>query len=98
MDAGGSGSRAVVVRDGAVVERHDLGPLNLILHADAVERLAGLLTRTGAAAAGLGLAGLRSAADAERVAAELTGRTGARVAVGDDTDAALAGAFGGGPG
>jgi N-acetylglucosamine kinase-like BadF-type ATPase len=98
VDAGGSGSRAVVVRGGDVVERVDLGPLNLILHADAVDRLAGLLARTGAEAAGLGLAGLRSAADAEQVAVELTARTGARVAVGDDTDAALAGAFRGGPG
>ena len=98
VDAGGTGSRAVVVRDGAVVERRDLGPLNLILHADAIDRLAALLTATGATAAGLGLAGLRSAADAERVAAELTARTGARIAVGDDTDAALAGAFRGAPG
>ncbi len=98
VDAGGTGSRAVVVRDRGVVERHDLGPLNLILHADAVDRLAELLTRVGATAAGLGLAGLRSAGDAERVAAELTARTGARVAVGDDTDAALAGAFRGAPG
>jgi len=98
VDAGGSGSRAVVVRGGDVVERVDLGPLNLILHADAVDRLAGLLARTGAEAAGLGLAGLRSAADAEQVAEALTARTGARVAVGDDTDAALAGAFRGGPG
>ncbi len=98
VDAGGTGSRAVVVRDGAVVERRDLGPLNLILHADAIDRLAALLAATGATAAGLGLAGLRSAADAERVAAELTARTGARIAVGDDTDAALAGAFRGAPG
>lgn len=98
VDAGGTGSRAVVVRDGVVVERRDLGPINVILHADAVERLAGLITGVGAEAAGLGLAGLRSEEDGARIAAELTGRTGARVAVGDDTDAALAGAFRGGPG
>jgi glucosamine kinase len=98
VDAGGTGSRAVVVRDGAVVERRDLGPLNLILHADAVDRLAELLTDVRATAAGLGLAGLRSAVDGERVATALTARTGARIAVGDDTDAALAGAFRGGPG
>ena len=98
VDGGGTGSRAVVVRDGAVVERRDLGPLNVILHADAVDRLAALLTEVGATAAGLGLAGLRSGADADRIAALLSGRTGARVAVGDDTDAALAGAFRGAPG
>lgn len=98
VDAGGTGSRAVVVRDGVVLERRDLGPLNVLLHADAVDRLAALVTGAGAAAAGFGLAGIRSAADADRVAAEVADRTGARVAVGDDTDAALAGAFRGGPG
>ena len=33
VDAGGSGSRAVVVRDGVVVARRDLGPINVLLHA-----------------------------------------------------------------
>jgi glucosamine kinase len=98
VDAGGTGSRAVVVHAGEVVERRDLGPLNVLLHADAVDRLVALLTGVRASAAGLGLAGIRSAEDADRVAARLTARTGARVAVGDDADAALAGAFRGGPG
>jgi glucosamine kinase len=98
VDAGGSGSRAVVVRDGVVVARRDLGPINVLLHADAVDRLAGAVTDAGAAAAGFGLAGLRSAEQARELTAELTRRTGARVAVGDDTDAALAGAFAGRPG
>jgi glucosamine kinase len=98
VDAGGSGSRAVVVRDGVVVERRDLGPINVLLHADAVDRLAAAVTGAGAVAAGFGLAGLRSAAHGRELTAELARRTGARVAVGDDTDAALAGAFAGGPG
>lgn len=98
VDAGGTGSRAVVVRDGAVTERRDLGPLNVLLHADAVDRLAGLVAEVGAAGAGLGLAGVRSAAQAAGIAAEVAGRTGARVVVGDDADAALAGAFRGAPG
>jgi glucosamine kinase len=98
VDAGGTGSRAVVVRDGAVVERRDLGPINVLLHADAVDRLAAAVTEVGAAAAGFGLAGLRSAEHARELTAELARRTGARVAVGDDTDAALAGAFAGRPG
>jgi len=98
VDAGGTGSRAVVVRAGTVVERRDLGPLNVLLHADAVDRLARLVTAVGAVEAGFGLAGVRSPADADRLAAELADRTGARVAVGDDADAALAGAFRGGPG
>ncbi len=98
VDAGGSGSRAVVVRDGLVVERRDLGPINVLLHADAVDRLAGAVTDAGAVAAGFGLAGLRSESHARELTAELARRTGARVAVGDDTDAALAGAFAGKPG
>jgi glucosamine kinase len=93
VDAGGTGSRAVVVEDGAVVQRRDLGPLNVLLHPDAIDRLAALVAEGGATAAGFGLAGVRSRADAERIAAELAERTGARVAVGDDADAALAGAF-----
>jgi glucosamine kinase len=98
VDAGGSGSRAVVVRDGVVVARRDLGPINVLLHADAVDRLAGAVTDAGAVAAGFGLAGLRSDEHARELTAELARRTGARVVVGDDTDAALAGAFAGGPG
>ena len=98
VDAGGSGSRAVVVRDGVVVARRDLGPINVLLHADAVDRLAGAVTDAGAVAAGFGLAGLRSVEHARELTAELARRTGARVVVGDDTDAALAGAFAGRPG
>jgi N-acetylglucosamine kinase-like BadF-type ATPase len=98
VDAGGSGSRAVVVRDGVVVGRRDLGPINVLLHADAVDRLAGAVTDAGAAAAGFGLAGLRSAEHAQELTTELSRRTGARVVVGDDTDAAQAGAFAGRPG
>lgn len=98
VDAGGTGSRAVVVDGGAVVERRDLGPINVLLHPDALDRLAGVVTDTGAAAAGFGLAGLRSDEHAREIAAELKTRTGARIAVGDDTDAALAGAFEGKPG
>ncbi len=98
VDAGGTGSRAVVVDDGAVVDRRDLGPINVLLHADALDRLAGVVTDTGASAAGFGLAGLRSDEHGREIAAELETRTGARIAVGDDTDAALAGAFEGKPG
>ena len=98
VDAGGSGSRAVVVRDGLVVARRDLGPINVLLHPDAVDRLAAAVTDAGAVAAGFGLAGLRSAEHARELTAELARRTGATVAVGDDTEAALAGAFAGRPG
>jgi len=86
------------VRDGVVVARRDLGPINVLLHPDAVDRLAAAVTDAGAVAAGFGLAGLRSAEHARELTAELARRTGATVAVGDDTEAALAGAFAGRPG
>jgi glucosamine kinase len=98
VDAGGTGTRAVLVRDGEVVSRLSEGPLNVLLHADALDRLSRLITQSGATEAGLGLAGVRSDAEAARIAAELTRRTGSRVAVGDDAEAALLGAFDGGPG
>jgi glucosamine kinase len=98
VDAGGTGTRAVVVRDGVVLERRDLGPINVLLHADALDRLAAVVTDAGASAAGFGLAGLRSDTHAREITAVLETRTGARIAVGDDTDAALAGAFEGKPG
>jgi glucosamine kinase len=98
VDAGGTDCRAVLVRDGEIVIRRRLGPLNVLLHADALDRLSALILETGAVAAGLGLAGVRTAGDADRIAAELRARTGVPVTVGDDTEAALAGAFQGGPG
>jgi N-acetylglucosamine kinase-like BadF-type ATPase len=98
VDAGGTDCRSVLVLGGEIVERRRLGPLNVLLHADALDRLAELIRASGAVAAGLGLAGVRTAADAHRLAAELGRRTGVPIVVGDDTEAALAGAFRGGPG
>jgi glucosamine kinase len=98
VDGGGTGCRAVLVRDGEVVERWDLGPLNVLLHADALDRLAAVITSSGAVGAGLGLAGIRDAAHADELTASLTARTGQPVIVRDDTEAALAGAFRGAPG
>jgi glucosamine kinase len=98
VDAGGTGTRAVLVQDGEVVNRFGEGPLNVLLHDDAVDRLARLISESGATEAGLGLAGVRSAPEGARIGAELARRTGSRVVVGDDAEAALLGAFGGGPG
>lgn len=98
VDAGGSGTRAVLVRDGEVVSRFCEGPLNLLLHADAFERLVVLIEESGAGAAGLGLAGLRGQAEAEQLQQRLAQATGVRVVVADDTEVALLGAFEGGPG
>ncbi len=98
VDAGGTGTRAIVLRGDDVIERLTDGPLNVLLHADALDRLARLIISAGATEAGLGLAGVRSPADAARIAGVLKARTGAAVAVGDDAESALLGAFAGDPG
>jgi N-acetylglucosamine kinase-like BadF-type ATPase len=98
VDAGGTGTRAVVVEDGAIVDRVEIGPLNVLLHADSVVRLAGLIAETRADAAGLGLPGVQNVNDAISVAAALRPLSSVPVAVTDDSEAALLGAFDGGPG
>jgi N-acetylglucosamine kinase-like BadF-type ATPase len=84
--------------DGQVLSRFDEPPLNVLLQADAFERLAALITASSAAVAGLGLAGLRGPEHAVDMGAKLAAATGIDVVVVDDTEAALAGAFGAGPG
>jgi N-acetylglucosamine kinase-like BadF-type ATPase len=98
VDAGGSATRVVVVCDGEVVARFDEPPLNLLLHHDAFHRLVLLVKNSGAAAAGLGLAGLRGREEGMRLQMRLGEATGVDVVVADDTEVALLGAFGGGPG
>jgi glucosamine kinase len=98
VDAGGSATRAVLVEDGQILARFDEPPLNVLLHADAFERLVTLITASGAAAAGLGLAGVRGREHAAEIEQRLAVATGLDVVVVDDTEAALVGAFGLEPG
>ena len=98
VDAGGSATRAVLVRDGEILARFEEPPLNVLLQADSHKRLADLITASGAAAAGLGLAGLRGPAEAAEMERRLRAATGADVIVVDDTEATLVGAFGDEPG
>jgi glucosamine kinase len=98
VDAGGSATRAVLVDDGEVLARFEEPPLNVLLQADAFERLVALIRGSGAAAAGLGLAGLRGREHAAEIGRRLAAATGVDVLVVDDTEAALAGAFGDRPG
>ncbi len=98
VDAGGSATRVVVVADGQLLARSEQPPLNVLFHADAFERLAALITGSGAVAAGLGLAGLRGREHAAQIERRLAAATGVDVVVVDDAEAALVGAFGDGPG
>jgi N-acetylglucosamine kinase-like BadF-type ATPase len=88
----------VLLRDGRSIARYSEGPINALLHADGTERLAQMIVSSGARRVGIGLAGLRGPEAALAVQCELEDRTGTRVIVGDDTEAALLGAFGGEPG
>ncbi len=98
VDAGGTATRAVLVSGTDVVARFDEGPLNLLLHEDAFERLVLLIKESGATGAALGIAGLRGHDAAVRLRERLEEVTGIDIAVGDDTEAALLGAFQGNPG
>lgn len=98
IDAGGTGTRGVVLSGGVIVHRFTVAPMNLLLHADAIERLAALVAESGAALVGIGLPGLRGEQASDKLARQLSAATGARVVVGNDADAALAGAFGAGDG
>lgn len=98
VDAGGTGTRAVLVVDGSVVERYDTGPLNILLHPDSSARLATLIAESGADLAGLGLAGVLSVEDVALVTDSLKSVTAVPIAVSDDSEVALLGALGGKPG
>jgi len=98
VDAGGDSTRAVLVRDGQVVSRHTSGPMNILLHPDALDRLVAMVKDAKAEAVGLGLPGLRNAMQAMRVTGDIRTRTGATVIAADDATVALLGAFAGGPG
>jgi glucosamine kinase len=98
IDAGGSATRAVLVADGQVTERFTAPPMNALLSGDLTDRLAELIGAAGATAAGVGMPGLRSPADAARLGAELTRRAGHPVRVTWDGETAWLGAFGAAPG
>ncbi len=98
VDAGGTATRAVLVRDGAVVERIESEPLNALLDTGVAERLVQLVRESGAALAGIGLPGLRGEAAAAGLQSQIASRVEAQVAVADDAEIARLGAFNGGPG
>ena len=98
IDAGGSATRAVIVADGQVTERFTAPPINALLSLDLTGRLAELISAAGATAAGVGVPGLRSPADAAKLGAELTSRAGHPVRVTWDGETAWLGAFCAAPG
>lgn len=98
IDAGGSATRVVLVADGQVTGRFTAPPMNALLTADLADRLAELIGGAGATAAGIGMPGMRSPADAVRLGEELTRRAGCPVRVTGDGETAWLGAFCAAPG
>jgi glucosamine kinase len=93
IDAGGTGTRAVLVDGGTVVRRFTVAPMNVLLHPDALDRLVALVAESGASLVGVGLPGLRGAQRSAALSEQLSAATSATVVVGNDAETALAGAF-----
>jgi glucosamine kinase len=98
VDATSVETRAVLVDGGTVVRSFVEGPLNVLLDANAFERLVHLIKESGCTVAGLGIGGLRGAREVHQLELQLHARTSAGVVVGENTESALLGAFEGGPG
>ncbi|MHB8293313.1 MAG: N-acetylglucosamine kinase [Acidimicrobiales bacterium] len=101
VDAGGSATRAVLMSEGPGGETVELGELegmNALLTPGAPSILASLVMSVGAELVGVGMPGMRTESAARSLEAALGEATGARVVVATDVEAALWGAFAGGPG
>jgi glucosamine kinase len=99
IDAGGSGTRAVLIVDGAPTQRYSSGPFNFLLDGDGVPRMAALVRAAHPAAVGIGIPGLARVPDAAATfGAALTKASGVPARVAPDAAAAWLGAFIGGPG
>lgn len=98
IDAGGGTTRAVLMRGGELISRHSIGPMNLLLQADASDRLVALIQATKAELVGVGMPGLRNAVQLLKFTHDVKTRTGASVIAADDATIAQLGAFAGGPG
>ena len=98
VDAGGTGTRGVLFVDGVIEARFADGPMNALIHADVVDRLATHVRDHRADRIGVGLPGVRTGEQGAALAAALTEAAGVPATVTSDAHAALAGAFAGGPG
>ncbi|MDQ1487112.1 MAG: hypothetical protein QOJ62_2805 [Actinomycetota bacterium] len=98
VDATSVETRAVLVDGATVVRSFVEGPLNVLLDANAFERLVHLIQESGCTVAGLGIGGLRGAREVRELELKLHARTAVEVVVGENTESALLGAFEGRPG
>lgn len=99
IDAGGSGTRVVLVHGEQVTELPAGPPMNALLTDDIAGQLAAMIgAAPDVAAIGIGMPGLRSSAVAVSLGSVLAASAGRPVTVTGDGAIAQAGAFRGGPG
>jgi glucosamine kinase len=98
IDAGGSGTRAVVLEAGQVTSQPDGPPINALLTTGFAEQLQHIIAAVGPTATGIGLPGVRAAGRARQLGQALTRQAGCPVHVTGDADTARYGAFLGAPG
>jgi glucosamine kinase len=98
IDAGGSGTRVILVERGQVTALPDGPPMNALLTTGLTGYLGPIIGAAGATAAGIGLPGVRLAGQARQIGQALARRAGHPVHVTGDLDAARCGAFLGAPG
>jgi hypothetical protein len=98
IDAGGSGTRVILLESGTVTARPDGPPMNALLTDGYAAQLSQIIEAADATAAGVGMPGVRQPGQARDLSEALTRQTGRPVYVTGDADSARAGAFLGAPG
>jgi N-acetylglucosamine kinase-like BadF-type ATPase len=98
IDAGGSGTRAVVLEAGQVTPQPAGPPMNALLTAGFAGQLQAIIAAAAPTAAGVGLPGVHRTGQARQLEVALTGQAGCPVHVTSDADTARNGAFLGAPG
>ena len=92
IDAGGSGTRVILLENGTVTRRSDGPPMNALLTDGFAGHLRQIIEAADATAAGIGMPGLRQQDRARDLSEALTRQTGCPVHVTGDADSARAGA------
>jgi len=98
VDAGGSGTRVILLENGTVTVRPGGPPMNALLTDGFAAHLRRIVEAADATAAGIGLPGIRQPGRARDLSEALTRQAGCPVHVTGDAESARAGAFLGAPG
>ena len=88
INAGGSGTRVILLQNGTVTRRPDGPPMNALLTDGFAAHLRQIIKAADATAAGIGMPGVRLPGQARDLSAALTRQTGCPVHVTGDADSA----------